>query len=316
MAHTTFEPVPVVSYADKAIGPRFGVRAGHITPKDLLLHRHDYFEIWFFVTSASTQRISMREHITRRGSIFFIPPMTPHQPRFDVDDACFVLYFDLSFLRPELHDSPTEIDSDLLARVPELAPFFYQKDIDFILSDDDVDTLKSYCDRIVVEQKQPRMCSEQIIRCQLVQLMAAVTRRYEHEIRELIHTAPPCGGAHQHVKKTVKLIEANLFKPVSLTKAARHVSVSPNYLAGLLKRELGKTFLELMTQKRMDRARELLCFTNLHVSKIAYDVGFEDPDYFCKRFKQQAGCTPLEFRAKHSLVTVKHASGRDNSYRQ
>ncbi len=310
MAHTTCDPVPVVSYADDAIGPRFGIRAGRITPKDLLLHRHDYFEIWFFVTSASTQRISVREHVTRRGSIFFIPPMTPHQPRFDVDDACFVLYFDLAFLRPELPTSPLEIDFDLFARVPELAPFIYQEDLDFTLSEDDVNTLKSNCDCILAEHTRPRMCSEQIIRALLVQLLAAVTRRYEDQLRELIRTAPPCGGAEQHVKKAIKFISANLTKRVTLTEAARHVAVSPNYLAGLLKREIGKTFVELMTEKRMDKARELLCFTNLHISQIAYDIGFDDPDYFCKRVKQQAGCTALEFRARHNLVTTKQASRR------
>jgi AraC family transcriptional activator of pobA len=313
MAHTIFDAVPVVSYADDAIGPRFGIRAGRITPKGLLLHRHDYFEIWFFVTSGSTQRISVRERITRRGSIFFIPPMTPHQPRFDVDDACFVLYFDLVFLRPEFPTSPFEIDSDLLARVPELAPFFYQNDIDFILSEDDANVLKSYCDCILAERARPRMCSEQIIRSQLVQLLAVVTRRYEEQIQELIQTAPPCGGAEQHVKRTIKFINANLTKRITLTEAARHVAISPNYLAGLLKRETGKTFVELMTEKRMDGARELLCFTNLHISQIAYDLGFDDPDYFCKRFKQQAGCTPMDFRGRHNLITAKHASRREQA---
>jgi AraC family transcriptional activator of pobA len=314
MAHTTFDPVPVVSYADDGIGPRFGIRAGRITPKDLLLHRHDYLEIWFFVASGSPQRISVREHITRRGSIFFIPPMTPHQPRFDVDDACFVLYFDLSFLRPEFRAAPLEIDSDLLARAPELAPFVYQNDIDFILSENDVSTLKSYCDCIVAERARQHICSEQIIRAQLVQLLAAVTRRFERQIRDLIRIAPPCGGAQQHVKNAIKFINANVTKRITLTDAARHVAVSPNYLAGLLKRELGKTFLELITEKRMDRACELLSFTNLHISQIAYHLAFDDPDYFCKRFKQQAACTPMDFRARHNLIVTKHDSRQERTY--
>ena len=48
------------------------------------------------------QRIYLRDYVGRSGSIFFVSPMTPHQPRFGPDDVCYVLYFDLAFLHLEL----------------------------------------------------------------------------------------------------------------------------------------------------------------------------------------------------------------------
>jgi AraC family transcriptional regulator, transcriptional activator of pobA len=301
-------PIPICSYADDGIGARFGIRSERMAAGNRLPHRHDYFEVLFFVSGASTQSISIREHLTRRGSVFFISPMTAHQVRFDPTDSCFVLYFDLAFLRPDLAATPSDIDIELLARVPELAPFVYQKDVDFILSDGDIDVLKALCDRMLAERLSPRLCSAEIIRSHLVILLAEVTQRYEHQVRALMHNRPPSGGRERHVRGVMKFIATNLAERFSLTDAARKVSVSPNYLAGLLKRETGKTFVELVTEQRMDRACELLTFTSMRVSQIADAAGFVDFDYFCRRFKQVTRYTPLQFRACHAIGTVNRPS--------
>lgn len=60
----------------------------------------------------------------------------------------------------------------------------------------------------------------------------------------------------------------------------------------------------------MDRACELLSFTDLRVSQIGDAAGFADFDYFCRRFKQVVGCTPLEFRARHAVAAVKRPAQR------
>ncbi|HEY1940846.1 MAG TPA: AraC family transcriptional regulator [Roseiarcus sp.] len=293
--------VPIRSYADDDRGARFGIRSGSVTVGNLLPHRHDYFEILFFVSGGASQRISIRECEGRSGSIFFVAPMTPHQMRFRPSDSCFIIYFDLAFLRPEFGSS-IEIDAELLSRVPELAPFAYQKDIDFVLSDGDVGLLKSLCDRMVAERQAARLCSWEVIRSQLVLLLCEVAQRYEREIVTLMRERPPGGGAERHVKGVMKFIAGNLDKKIMLTDAADKVAVSPNYLATLLKRETGKTFVELVTEKRIDRACELLTFTGMRVSQISDAVGFVDFDYFCRRFKQITGETALQFRARNAVA--------------
>lgn len=309
MAAPAIEPVPIVyTYTDPDVGPRFGIRSGRTAARDVQPHRHEYFEVWFFATRGATQRISFRDYSPRRGSIFFLSPMTPHQPCFNTDDACFILYFDLAFLRPELAGVQVELDAELLGRAPELAPFVCQKDIDFIVADADVDRVRSLWNRILVEQNDHRICSKQIIRSLVVQLLAEVTRKYEDQILACLAEFSPYGGGCRHVKKTLRFIADNLAKRMSLTAAARQVAVTPNYLANLLKRETGKTFVEIITEKRIEKASELLSYTGLHIAEIAYVVGFDDPDYFCKRFKLHTGCTPLEFRARRKLVMMKQSS--------
>lgn len=293
--------VPVYSFADEVPGARFGIRSELVAAGNRLPHRHDYFEVLFFVSGGSSQRISIREYLSRRGSIFFISPMTAHQVRFDPSNRCFILYFDLAFLRPDLA-SCTDIDTELLARAPELAPFAYQQDIDFTLSEEDILLFKTLCDRMLAERAFPRLCSEEIIRSYLVILLSEVTQRYERQIRALTCDRPPNGGGERRVKRVMKFIADNLAKKMSLTAAAQKVAVSPNYLASLLKRETGKTFVELVTEKRIDRACELLTFTSERVSEVADAVGFSDFDYFCRRFKQVTGQTPLQFRTGHAVT--------------
>jgi AraC-like DNA-binding protein len=296
------QAVPICSYADKGPGARFGIRSELVAAGNRLPHRHDYFEILFFVSGNSSQRISLREYTSRSGSIFFISPMTAHQVRFDPSNHCFIIYFDLAFIRPDLGSS-TDLDAELLSRAPELALFAYQQDIDFILSEQDLSVLKRFCDRMLLERERPRLCSDEIIRANLVLLLSEVTQIYERRIRELMQSRPPSGGTERHVKGVMTFITQNLARKILLTDAARKVAVSPNYLASLIKRETGKTFVELVTEKRIDRACELLTFTGMRVSEIAESVGFLDFDYFCRRFKQIVGQTPLQFRACNAVVT-------------
>ncbi len=296
--------IPVCSYADGLIGPRFGIRSEHTTAGNRAPHRHDYFEILFFASSGARQHISLREYVSRRGSLFYISPMKPHQMCFSELDECFVIYFDLGFLRPDLA-SYGDIDLELLARAPELAPFVYQEEIDFELSDAEVKRYLDLCQNMLAQSVKSSMFATEIIRADLVHLLAEVSQRYELRIRELMQQRPPSGGSERHVKSVIKYIDANLKSKISLSEAASAVAVSPNYLASLLKRETGSTFVELLTRKRMEAACELLAFTSMRVTEVAYECSFDDFDYFCRRFKQVVGCTPLEHRKNHSVSRVR-----------
>lgn len=180
--------------------------------------------------------------------------------------------------------------------------FAYQDNMDFLLDGADIELLKSLCERMVAEHREPHLCSKEIIRSQLLLLLSEVAQSYERQILTLIQNRPPGGGGERHVKGVMKFISDNLAKKILLTDAAQKVAVSPNYLASLLKRETGKTFVELLTERQIDRASELLTFSGLRVSQIADAVGFADFDYFCRRFKQVTGETPLQFRARNAVV--------------
>lgn len=92
---------------------------------------------------------------------------------------------------------------------------------------------------------------------------------------------------------------------LSLNQVAAAVDLSPNYLSALFRREMGCTFVEFVTEKRMALARELLEATDLRSGEVARAVGYRDPRYFSSLFKKTQGMTPREYRAKS-----KSADGR------
>ncbi|HEY9445679.1 MAG TPA: helix-turn-helix transcriptional regulator, partial [Burkholderiales bacterium] len=82
--------------------------------------------------------------------------------------------------------------------------------------------------------------------------------------------------------------------------AAAAAGLSPHYLAHLVKKETGKTFVELVTERRMERACELLSHTGMKIAEVAAAVGFEDDAYFARRFKQRYGIAPGSYRIRAS----------------
>jgi AraC family transcriptional activator of pobA len=75
------------------------------------------------------------------------------------------------------------------------------------------------------------------------------------------------------------------------------LTISPNYLSGLLKALTGHSTQQHIHNKLIEKAKEKLSTTQLSVSEIAYDLGFEYPQSFSKLFKTKTNSSPLEFRA-------------------
>lgn len=85
---------------------------------------------------------------------------------------------------------------------------------------------------------------------------------------------------------------------ISLNTVAAEVGMSPSYFSSIFSKEMGKTFVEYLTEIRMDRAKELLMCSSMKTSEIGYEVGYKDPHYFSYIFKKTQNCTPKEFRAR------------------
>lgn len=83
---------------------------------------------------------------------------------------------------------------------------------------------------------------------------------------------------------------------ISLDRVARQVNISPNYFSAMFSQEIGQTFIEHLTGKRIEEARRLLRQTDMRSSEIAAAVGYKDPHYFSFVFRKVAGCTPSDYR--------------------
>jgi len=91
---------------------------------------------------------------------------------------------------------------------------------------------------------------------------------------------------------------------ISLNRVAKEVNISPCYFSAVFSQEVGQTFVEYLTQKRMETARRLLQQSDQRSSDIANTVGYKDPHYFSYLFKKTQGCTPRNYRGGGKNETV------------
>ncbi|MHC1787601.1 MAG: response regulator [Christensenellales bacterium] len=85
---------------------------------------------------------------------------------------------------------------------------------------------------------------------------------------------------------------------LTLEDLCRHLHVSPSYFSAVFKKETRRTFHQVLTQLRMERALALLSTTDLRTAQVAQEVGLPDPSYFSYSFKKHFGYPPSQARRR------------------
>ncbi|NLJ96327.1 MAG: response regulator [Clostridiales bacterium] len=85
---------------------------------------------------------------------------------------------------------------------------------------------------------------------------------------------------------------------LTLDKVASRVNVSPNYFSSIFNQETGTTFIEYLTDIRMEKAKDYLRCTSKKITEIGFLVGYQDSHYFSYIFKKTQNCTPSEYRSQ------------------
>ncbi|MHA6620484.1 AraC family transcriptional regulator [Pseudonocardia sp. DLS-67] len=91
-------------------------------------------------------------------------------------------------------------------------------------------------------------------------------------------------------------VEAGFRGPLSLGDVAAAVGLTPGHLTTVVGRKTGRTVQQWITERRMVEARRLLVDTELTVEAVAARVGYRDPGYFARRFRNAHGASPREWR--------------------
>lgn len=109
----------------------------------------------------------------------------------------------------------------------------------------------------------------------------------------------PTHGLPQMGQITFKALEyiANHYQEnLSQKDVADYIGITPQDLSGLFNREIGRSIPDVINEKRVERARELLRTTALSGAEIARRVGFGNTTYFYTVFRKLAGVTVREYR--------------------
>ncbi|GMB01145.1 response regulator [Pelosinus sp. IPA-1] len=101
------------------------------------------------------------------------------------------------------------------------------------------------------------------------------------------------------VRKTINYIKEHYSGRISLEEIAQGMSVTPEYVSHLFTKEMGKNFSHYVKEFRINIAKKLIMDSGLKLYEVSEMVGYKDPKYFYKMFRDVTGLSPKDFFMMH-----------------
>ena len=113
-------------------------------------------------------------------------------------------------------------------------------------------------------------------------------------LRSVVQAAAPIGD-DSLLKRIDKYIASHDLQQLSLELVSDHLGMTPQYLSRVFKHRYGKKFLEYVTEKRIERAKEILATGEHTVAEAGRLVGYADAYYFSRLFRKLTGLSPKAY---------------------
>lgn len=259
-------------------------------------HRHEFFQIFANQSGQASHVIGGRRYECAPRSLVFVLPYRVHHMYHPPESTYCVMNFASNFLRDDFSLTSLQMEEASIAEYPELTPFIYQGFVDFAFDESEFEDIQALLARLHRLHAARTLGTPMRIRAGVLELIGLATERYADELRTLAEGRVYLQRRTDALRRALKFIDENLARDISLNDVAEGVFLSPNYLSQMLKKQTGLAFVEWLTGRRMDRARELLAHSPDRVCVIADAVGFKDQAYFTRRFRQRFGISPSDYR--------------------
>ncbi|TSE05858.1 MULTISPECIES: helix-turn-helix domain-containing protein [Aquimarina] len=193
--------------------------------------------------------------------------------------------------------------TELALQIKKYGFFSYSVNEALHLSPKEEKQIESIVENIEIEyQNNQDVFSREIIISQLSTLFKYANRFYERQFfnRKEI-TNDLLEQFNQYLTEHFESGQLQEKGIPSIEQIADKMSVSQRYLSDTLKKETGKTTTEHLHLRLIDEAKNVLLKPNKNISEVAYELGFEYPQYFSRLFKKKEGISPKEFREKYKM---------------
>lgn len=100
------------------------------------------------------------------------------------------------------------------------------------------------------------------------------------------------------IHEVLTFIDSN-FRDLKLDTLARHFGYNPTYLSNIIKNSTGRNFQEILLERRLLHAADLLKCTDFTMDTVAIESGFHSTSYFFRQFKKYYKCTPKIYRKEN-----------------
>lgn len=123
---------------------------------------------------------------------------------------------------------------------------------------------------------------------QFTHILSELSEEIQEQIRSEIDGIIP---------KVLKYLNNNYYENITLDDAAKSVNLSYHYFSKIFKDEVGKNFVDYLTELRIEKSMKFLENYRMSIKEVCHKIGYNDPNYYCKIFKKVTGMTPTEYRA-------------------
>lgn len=104
------------------------------------------------------------------------------------------------------------------------------------------------------------------------------------------------GFPDNEINVILNYLEKYYYRKITLEEVAEYINISPFYLSKIFKKHTGVNFIDYLTDLKIEKAKELLAYTEMPVVNIAIELSFNEPNYFTRVFRKTVGVTPSKYR--------------------
>jgi AraC family transcriptional activator of pobA len=249
-------------------------------------HRHDFYQIFWMTEGAPSFNLDFDHMSIEAHTLVFVPPGAVHTFGARNNAEGFILSFEEDFLESEGHSV------DLFAECPALDPAQIRTLL--AVPDSSVEIVDGYCRRIFEEFTAKREGYRSAT--------AALLRLLLVEVRRCLSYQTSPSSFRKYSSLTARFLRTLSARPYQVTTAsevARLLGVSRSWLNQRVRQETEKSLTDHLQGRLILESKRLLAHSDLNVSEVAYQLGFEDPSYFTRLFRQMEGLSPREFREEY-----------------
>lgn len=247
-------------------------------------HRHTFYQVLFVEKGSGIHKIDFKELEIKSPALFFLSPGQVHDLVFDRKETeGFLINFNGEFF------------SSFLTKSNDIGnlPFFgiSSKISCLSISDDNLESIKNIFKKINrLFISKDRMFQE-LIRTSLLELFYSLLSQSSYNTENVNIT-----NQQNLVYKFEKLVDDNFAAEHYPKFYADKLAVTANYLNFVCRNYSGKKAGEIIRNRIILEAKRLLVNSEMSISQISFQLGFDDNSYFTKFFKTYSGNSPSEFR--------------------
>ena len=255
-------------------------------------HIHSYLELNYVYSGSCPQHINQKPVTLKKNQVLLIDTDCPHSiEALGENDIMISIIIDKNFLRNHLF---FQLSKDSI-----LSQFFIRSinektnhDHYLLFHSENNRRIPIFFRELFCECFDPSINSSDILIHLFYLIMAELINVYENDLAK--DDSIDVAG---QIAPIIRYIERN-FQTCNLNSLSEIFHLSPNYISSLLKRYTKMNFIQLTQNLKLDYAARLLKSSDLTVTEIANEAGYENVSFFYKKFQAKFHCSPKDYRTE------------------